>query len=163
MPMTMMQPLYWPNIFVKAAPGSGVRFPCPPTLAFLTTSSSWLSSGFWPAHLNNRLPAEPATGSALLRGRSSTRVVSNWYHFCCCWVPTPSFGPFWFHLLRLVGVVAISLGLVVTVVPDNQRPRRAESLLSRWLIIAVVAGLIAFVSQYASIYQDHPWSMLDLR
>ncbi|HLR12997.1 MAG TPA: prolipoprotein diacylglyceryl transferase family protein [Burkholderiaceae bacterium] len=78
-------------------------------------------------------------------------------------MPTLSIGPFSFPLLLLVGVVAIILGLMVTVVSDNQRPRRAESLLSRWLIIAVVAGRIAFVSQYASIYQDHPWSMLDLR
>lgn len=73
-------------------------------------------------------------------------------------------GPFSFPAVLLVGIIAIFLGLLVAYALDRQRPSRmAEPLLSRWLIIAIIAGRLGFVSQYASTYQRNPWSILDLR
>lgn len=77
---------------------------------------------------------------------------------------TLSIGPLSFSVTLLIGLVAIVLGLVVTAVLDrHQQPRRAETLLGRWLVISIIAGRLGFVTTQVAVYRHQPWSIFDLR
>ncbi len=72
-------------------------------------------------------------------------------------------GPLSFSMPLLGTLIAMAVGLFTAAWQDRRHHTRSESLLTRLLVLAMVAGRAGFVVQHLDSYLASPLAMLDIR